>query len=98
MIIGVPKEIKTSENRVGLVESGVKAFVREGHKVLIEKDAGLGSGISNELYERAGATIVASKKDVYDKSEMIVKVKEPLPEEYPLLRENQFLYTYLHLA
>jgi alanine dehydrogenase len=98
MIIGVPKEIKQSENRVGLVESGVKAFVREGHKVLIEKDAGLGSGISNELYERAGATIIASKKEVYEKADMIIKVKEPLPEEYTMLRENQILYTYLHLA
>src|SRR5271163_70335 len=98
MIIGVPKEIKTSENRVGLVESGVKAFVREGHKVLVEKDAGIGSGITNEQYEKAGATIVPSKREVYEKAEMIVKVKEPLPEEYPLLRENQILYTYLHLA
>src|SRR5271170_2727271 len=98
MIIGVPKEIKTSENRVGLVESGVKAFVREGHKVLVEKDAGLGSGISNEVYERAGATLISSKKEVYDKADMIIKVKEPLPEEYTMLRENQILYTYLHLA
>src|SRR3984957_15729977 len=98
MIIGVPKEIKTSENRVGLVESGVKAFVREGHKVLIERDAGLGSGISNELYEKAGATIIDSKKEVYEKADMIIKVKEPLPEEYSMLRENQILYTYLLLA
>jgi alanine dehydrogenase len=98
MIIGVPKEIKTSENRVGLVESGVKALVREGHKVIVEKDAGLGSGISNALYEKAGATIIDTKKEVYAKADMIIKVKEPLPEEYPMLREDQILYTYLHLA
>ncbi|MDZ4677148.1 MAG: alanine dehydrogenase [Oligoflexia bacterium] len=98
MIIGVPKEIKQSENRVGLVESGVKALVREGHKVLVEKDAGIGSGISNALYEKAGATIIDSKKEVYAKADMIIKVKEPLPEEYPMLREDQILYTYLHLA
>ncbi|MCC6277245.1 MAG: alanine dehydrogenase [Oligoflexia bacterium] len=98
MIIGVPKEIKTSENRVGLVESGVRALSREGHKVLVERDAGLGSGISNEKFERAGAQIIDTKKDVYAKADMIVKVKEPLPEEYELLREDQILYTYLHLA
>jgi alanine dehydrogenase len=98
MMIGVPKEIKTSENRVGLVESGVKALVREGHKVIVEKDAGLGSGITNEAYERAGAQIIDTKKDVYAKADMIIKVKEPLPEEYPMLREDQILYTYLHLA
>ena len=98
MIIGVPKEIKTSENPVGLVESGVKALIREGHKVIVEKDAGLGSGISNEQYERAGAALIGTKKEVYQKADMIIKVKEPLPEEYPMLRENQVLYTYLHLA
>jgi alanine dehydrogenase len=98
MIIGVPKEIKTSENRVGLVEGGVKALTREGHKVLIEKDAGVGSGITNEMYEKAGGTIIGTKKEVYEKADMIIKVKEPLPEEYPLLREDQILYTYLHLA
>ncbi|MBK9293283.1 MAG: alanine dehydrogenase [Oligoflexia bacterium] len=98
MIIGVPKEIKISENRVGLVEGGVKALIREGHKVLVEKDAGLGSGITNEQYEKAGAQILDSKKEVYAKADMIIKVKEPLPEEYPMLREDQILYTYLHLA
>ncbi len=98
MIIGVPKEIKISENRVGLVEGGVKALVRDGHKVLVERDAGIGSGITNEAYEKAGATIIATKKEVYDKADMIIKVKEPLPEEYSLLREDQILYTYLHLA
>lgn len=98
MIIGVPKEIKISENRVGLTEAGVKQLVSEGHTVYVEKDAGLGSGISNEDYERSGAKLLATKKEVYAKAEMIVKVKEPLPDEYELMKENQILYTYLHLA
>ncbi|HEX4925533.1 MAG TPA: alanine dehydrogenase, partial [Bdellovibrionales bacterium] len=98
MIIGVPKEIKISENRVGMTEAGVKQLVREGHKVYVEKNAGIGSGISNEDYLKAGATIVDTKKEVYDRADMIVKVKEPLPDEYTMLRENQILYTYLHLA
>jgi len=98
MIIGVPKEIKISENRVGMTEAGVKQLVLEGQKVVVEKDAGLGSGISNESYMKAGATILDTKKEVYDKADMIMKVKEPLPDEYTLMRENQILYTYLHLA
>jgi alanine dehydrogenase len=98
MIIGVPKEIKISENRVGMTEAGVRQLVSEGHTLIVEKDAGLGSGISNEQYERAGAKIMSSKAEVYQKAEMIVKVKEPLPDEYNLLQENQILYTYLHLA
>jgi alanine dehydrogenase len=98
MIIGVPKEIKISENRVGLAEGGVKQLVKEGHTVYVEKDAGVGSGISNEQFEKAGAKILPTKKDVYAKVDMIVKVKEPLPDEYDLMRENQIIYTYLHLA
>lgn len=98
MIIGVPKEIKISENRVGLTEAGVKQLTREGHTVYVETEAGVGSGISNEQYEKAGAKILPTKKDVYAKADMIIKVKEPLPDEYELLRENQILYTYLHLA
>ncbi len=98
MIIGVPKEIKISENRVGLTEKGVKQLVAEGHELYVEKDAGLGCYISNEEYEKAGAKILDTKKEVYDKAEMIVKVKEPLPDEFELMRENQILYTYLHLA
>lgn len=98
MIIGVPKEIKISENRVGLTEAGVRQFVKEGHTVIVEKDAGIGSGISNEDYEKSGATIIDTKKEVYAKANMIVKVKEPLPDEYELMMENQILYTYLHLA
>nr|BFD60048.1 alanine dehydrogenase [Bdellovibrio sp. CKG001]BFD63454.1 alanine dehydrogenase [Bdellovibrio sp. HM001]BFD66382.1 alanine dehydrogenase [Bdellovibrio sp. HAGR004] len=98
MIIGVPKEIKISENRVGLTEAGVRQYVTEGHTVIVEKDAGVGSGITNEQYEKAGAKIIDTKKEVYAKADMIQKVKEPLPDEYELMRENQILYTYLHLA
>ena len=98
MIIGVPKEIKISENRVGMTEAGARQLVKEGHTIYIEKDAGIGSGISNEQYEKAGAHILATKQDVYAKSDMIMKVKEPLPAEYELMRENQIIYTYLHLA
>ena len=98
MIIGVPKEIKISENRVGMTEAGVRQLVKEGHTLYVEKDAGVGSGISNAQYEKAGATILDTKAEVYKKSEMIVKVKEPLPDEFELLKENQILYTYLHLA
>jgi alanine dehydrogenase len=98
MIIGVPKEIKISENRVGLTEAGVQQLVAEGHTLYVEKDAGLGSMITNEQYEAAGAKILPTKKDVYEKSQMIIKVKEPLPDEYDLMQENQIIYTYLHLA
>lgn len=98
MIIGVPKEIKISESRVGLTEAGVLQLVKEGHTVYVEKDAGVGSRIDNDAYIAAGAKILDSAKDIYAKADMIMKVKEPLPDEYDLLRENQILYTYLHLA
>jgi alanine dehydrogenase len=98
MIVGVPKEIKNKENRVGMVIAGVRALTQAGHKVLVQHNAGTGAGISDEEYRKAGATILETGKEIYDKSDMIIKVKEPLPEEYPLLRENQILYTYLHLA
>lgn len=98
IVIGVPKEIKISENRVGLTEAGVKQLVKEGHTLLVQKDAGLGSRITNEQYEKAGAKIVDTAAELYAKADMIMKVKEPLPDEYELLRENQILYTYLHLA
>lgn len=98
MIIGIPKEIKISENRVGMTEAGVRQLVKEGHSLYVEKDAGVGSGISNSQYEKAGAKILDTKAEVYAKSDMIVKVKEPLPDEFELLKENQILYTYLHLA
>ena len=98
MIIGVPKEIKQAENRVGLTESNVRRMVENGHQVLVEQGAGRGSLISDCAYKSAGAKIIAEKSAIYQKAEMIVKVKEPLPEEYPLLREDQILYTFLHLA
>ena len=98
MIVGVPREIKNKENRVGMVVAGVRALSQAGHRVLVQKNAGLGAGISDEDYRKAGATILEHAKEIYDKSDMIMKVKEPLPEEYPLLREGQILYTYLHLA
>ncbi|PIS10487.1 MAG: alanine dehydrogenase [Bdellovibrio sp. CG10_big_fil_rev_8_21_14_0_10_47_8] len=98
MIIGIPKEIKISENRVGMTEAGAHQLTKEGHTVYVEKDAGIGSGISNQQYEKVGAKILDTKAEVYAKADMIVKVKEPLPDEYELMRENQILYTYLHLA
>lgn len=98
MIIGVPKEIKNNEYRVGLVPSGVKALKAQGHTVYVETLAGSGIGINDDEYRAAGATILGEAKEVFAKAEMIIKVKEPLPEEYNLLRENQILYTYLHLA
>lgn len=98
MIIGVPKEIKISENRVGLTEAGVKQLVLEGHTVYVQKDAGLGSRITNENYLAAGAKLLDTAAEIYGKADMIVKVKEPLPDEYDLLKENLILYTYLHLA
>ncbi len=98
MIIGVPKEIKPNENRVGLIPAGVHEFVRNGHKVLVEKNAGTGSGICDDEYVKEGAEIVDSAKDIFDSAEMIIKVKEPQAVEIEMLRKNQILYTYLHLA
>jgi alanine dehydrogenase len=98
MIIGVPKEIKEQEQRVALLPSAVEQLTRRGHTVLVEKNAGVGSGYPNEDYKKAGAEIVDLAKDVFARADMIVKVKEPLPGEFPLLRKGQILFTYLHLA
>ncbi|WP_104372688.1 alanine dehydrogenase [Desulfocucumis palustris] len=98
MIVGVPKEIKNNENRVALTPAGVTALIQDGQKVLVEKSAGAGSGFSDESYAEAGAKILESAKEVFDGSDMIVKVKEPLPQEYTLFKEGQVLFTYLHLA
>lgn len=98
MIIGVAKEIKNNENRVGLTPAGTEALVKAGHKVLVEKNGGLGSGFTDENYMAVGAEIVADKKKIFDDSEMIIKVKEPLESEYNLFHEGQILFTYLHLA
>ena len=98
MKIGVPKEIKKHEYRVGLTPDCVDAYVRNGHTVFVELDAGIGAGFENSEYEAVGATIVSDKKKLFDDSDMIIKVKEPLPEEYDLFHEGQILYTYLHIA
>ncbi|ULT58011.1 alanine dehydrogenase [Neobacillus drentensis] len=98
MFIGVPKEIKNNESRVALTPAGVVTLVKAGHTVLIEKDAGNGSGFTNEQYLEAGAKIIEDRKDVWSKSEMIMKVKEPLESEYQYFREGLILFTYLHLA
>lgn len=98
MIIGCVKEIKKLEFRVGLTPGSVNEYVRHGHKVFIETNAGLNSGFPDEDYVRAGAKILDTAKEVWDKSDMIVKVKEPLAEEYQYFREGLILYTYLHLA
>jgi alanine dehydrogenase len=98
MIIGVPKEIKEQEQRVALLPSGTTQLTKHGHSVLVETNAGLGSGYPDEAYIKAGAEIVEQAKDVFARADMIVKVKEPLKAEFPLLRRGQILFTYLHLA
>ncbi len=98
MRIGVPKEIKTQEYRVGLVPAGVHAFTSHGHEVLVETGAGKGSGIEDADFEKAGARIVPDAATVYAEADMVLKVKEPVAPEYGLLREGQILYAYLHLA
>ena len=98
MIIGCPKEIKTREYRVGLVPGGVAALTHRGHTVLIEKGAGLGSGIADAAYQQVGATIVEKAADVWARADMVVKVKEPVASEYGLMKEGQTIYTYFHLA
>ncbi len=98
MIIGVPKEIKVQEYRVGLVPGGVLQLVAAGHEVLVEAGAGLGAGIADDAYVKAGATIVPDAASVWGRADMVVKVKEPIPSEYGYFREGLILYTYLHLA
>lgn len=98
MIIGIPKEIKNNEFRVGMTPSGVNSFIRSGHTVYVQKGAGLGSGFSDNLYSKVGAQIFDSIEEVYAKSEMIIKVKEPLKEEYGLIKKDQIIYTFFHFA
>lgn len=97
MIVGVPKEIKNRENRVALLPTGVRAMTRAGHKVLVETNAGRGSGFADDAYVSAGAQMVKTPADAWG-ADMVMKVKEPLPEEFKFLRPNQTLFTYLHLA
>ncbi len=98
MVIGVPKEIKTNENRVALVPAGCEAFVESGHVVYVERGAGLGSGFSDDDYQRAGGNILDTADEVWAKAEMIMKVKEPIAIEWPRMRPGQVIYTYFHFA
>ncbi len=98
MIIGVPKEIKEQEQRVALLPSAAAQLAKRGHSVLVEKNAGVGSGYTDDQYREAGAEIVDAAEEVFRRADMIVKVKEPLKAEFPLLRKGQILFTYLHLA
>lgn len=98
MIIGVPKEMKPYEYRVALLPVGVEVLVKAGHKAIIQDGAGVGSGVSNEDYQKAGAEIVNSLEEIYKLSEMVVKVKEPMIEEYELIRQDLVIFTYFHFA
>src|SRR5690554_1556371 len=98
MLIGVPKEIKNHEYRIGLTPTAVREYVANGHQVMVEHNGGLAIGFTNEDYELAGATIVSDPKEIFAKADMIIKVKEPQPHECEQLREGQIIYTYLHLA
>ena len=98
MIVGVLKEIKTEENRVSMTPAGVEVMRQNGHTVLVEKSAGAGSGIEDSIYRDAGAVMIDTPKEIFDRCEMIMHVKEPLPSEYDLIREEQIIFTYLHLA
>ncbi len=98
MLVGILKEIKVAENRVSMTPAGVEVLVQNGHQVLVEKDAGAGSGIPDEAYQKAGAEIVSTPEAVYARSDMVMHVKEPQPSEYNMIREHQIVFTYLHLA
>ncbi len=98
MQVGILKEIKSEENRVSMTPAGVEIMHQHGHEVLVEKGAGLGSGFSDAAYQEAGARIVDKAADIYASAQMVMHVKEPLAQEYPLLRQGQIMFTYLHLA
>ncbi|MDX1359627.1 MAG: alanine dehydrogenase, partial [Clostridia bacterium] len=98
MIIGIPTEIKTNENRVSMTPAGVSALTHRDHRVVIQKDAGTGSGFTDSEYIEAGAEIAVDAAEVFERADMIVKVKEPQRSEYDLLKRNRILFTYLHLA
>src|SRR5438034_581779 len=98
MTVGVPKEIKEQEQRVALLPSAANQLIRHGHAVVVEKNAGTGSGYPDEEYLKAGSEIVDQTKEVFERGDLIVKVKEPLKSEFPLLHRGQILFTYLHLA
>ena len=98
MIIGVPKEVKNQEFRVAATPAGVFELTKRGHSVLVEKSAGAASGFSDEAYVKAGALLTGDSKEIFERADIIVKVKEPLPNEYPLIRKGQVLFTYFHFA
>lgn len=98
MIVGVPKEIKANENRVAVIPAGVEMLKAHGHKIIIETDAGAGSGFTDDDYARSGGEISANPEEIYKAADMIMKVKEPLPEEYPFIEEGQIIFTYFHFA
>src|SRR5437016_9540752 len=98
IVIGVPKETKADEYRVAMIPVGVEELTRAGHKVLIQSGAGLGSGISDDQYAEQGADIVTKAEDIWKRADLVVKVKEPLPPEWPLLRAGQTVFTYFHFA
>jgi alanine dehydrogenase len=98
MVIGVPKEIKNNENRVALTPAGALELTKRGHDVYVQSTAGLGSGFTDETYQKAGAKILSGIREVYDIAEMIIKVKEPIQEEYDLIKEDQLVFTYFHFA
>jgi alanine dehydrogenase len=98
MLIGVPKEIKNHEYRIGLTPAGARELIANGHKVMIQRDGGKSIGLTDELYRKAGAEIVETAKEIFERADMIIKVKEPQPGECAMLRKGQILYTYLHLA
>jgi alanine dehydrogenase len=98
MVVGILKEIKTEENRVCMTPAGVEIMKHNGHTLLVEKDAGIGSGFDDAAYVEAGAEIVGAAKEIFDRADMVMHVKEPLPVEYELIRDGQIVFTYLHLA
>ena len=98
MIIGVPKEIKNNENRVALTPAGAQELVKRGHTVHVQKNAGANSGFSDEEYAKAGAKITATAEEVFSLAEMIIKVKEPIEQEYKLIKKDQLVFTYFHFA
>ena len=98
MIVGVPKEIKRDEYRVAMLPVGVDSMVRAGHTVLVEHNAGLGSGLQDQEYAAEGAELVADRDEIFQRADLIVKVKEPQPDEFPLIRPDQLIFTYFHFA
>ncbi|HEU5290376.1 MAG TPA: alanine dehydrogenase, partial [Cyclobacteriaceae bacterium] len=98
MIIGVPKEIKNNENRVALTPAGTQELIKRGHTVYIQKSAGIGSGFSDEEYTKAGGKMIEKAEEVFGLAEMIMKVKEPIEQEYKLIKKDQLVFTYFHFA